>query len=161
MLSKEMPASSEVSMRSRSALTVLSHDDLGRPRRRLQKTPGTSATRRLRVSEPSGIQATWPRRDAFSEWLWTAVVRRFFYEFPCWWWNQTTGCCRNAEDNSQLKVSIFLSLLSVTAHVTDPQRCTGTKYGSYSQNFVRRAIQVCQIFPSKPLNTPPAGSIHL
>ena len=37
MLSKEMPPSSEVSMRSRSALTVLGHDDLGRLRRRLQK----------------------------------------------------------------------------------------------------------------------------
>ena len=63
MLAKEMPPSSEVSMRSRSALTVLSHDDLSRPRGRLQKSPGPSATRRLRMSEPSSIQATWPRRE--------------------------------------------------------------------------------------------------
>ena len=62
-LAKEMPPSSEVSMRSRSAFTALSHDNLSRPCGRLQQSPGTSATRRLLVSEPSCIQATWPRRE--------------------------------------------------------------------------------------------------
>ena len=71
MLSKEMPPSSEVSMRSRSALTVLSHDDLGRLRRRLQKTPGTSATRRLYGCR--NLQASRQRDPGERRLLWMTV----------------------------------------------------------------------------------------
>ena len=38
------------------------------------------------------------KRDAFSEGPWTVAAHRFFSEFPCWWWNPTTGRCRYAED---------------------------------------------------------------
>ena len=60
-LATEMAPSSEMSMRSRSACTVLNREDLGRPRGRLQ-SPGPSVTRKLQMSELSGIWAIWPRR---------------------------------------------------------------------------------------------------
>ena len=63
-----MASSSDESTESKSACTVLSHEDFGRPLGRLHST-GTLAIKRPRTSERSGIRMICPRRERRLLWM--------------------------------------------------------------------------------------------
>ena len=124
-LAKEMAPSSEVSMGSRAALTVLSHDN--HPAYLLPEDYGCRNLQVSRQRDPGERRSLWMTVDSGCAplllWISMLVMKSD---------HRTLQICRR---HFQPKVSIFLSLLFATAHVSEPQRSTGTKYGSYSQSF--------------------------
>ena len=115
-----MASSSETLTVSKSACTILIHEDLGRPLGCFHST-GTLVTRRLRTSEPSGIRIIWPKRERRLLWMMVdrsrAPVRRWISTLGMKSDHRTPQICRR---HFHPKAFILLSSLFVGAHVSEP-----------------------------------------